>query len=150
MDETRIFADTRGYRVSATRAGPGRAKRGRAGTRVKITSDSSCWFIACDLDPCAYSCTGLWPVPGPAIRADPRLVFALRGPLNVGRIRRLHWQVNYPIGCSGRQNGSSAAMNSIGTSSMKDFNHSAQYFIPACSDTTWPSTINAFLFPDAI
>jgi hypothetical protein len=34
------------------------------------------------------------------------------------------------------QNGSAEAMNSTGTSLIKLRNHSAQYFIPACSDAT--------------
>src|SRR5215470_6055365 len=62
--------------------------------------------------------------------------------LSVARVHR--------TGLSGRQNGSAAAMNSIGTSLINPFSHSAQYFIPACSDTTWPSTISPFFLPDAI
>src|SRR5262245_41515072 len=53
-------------------------------------------------------------------------------------------------GLSGLQNGSAAAMNSIGTSLINSCSHSAQYFIPACSDTTWPSAISPFFLPDAI
>lgn len=56
----------------------------------------------------------------------------------------------HPVGLSGRQKGSAAATNSTGTSLMNPFSHSAQYFMPACSDTTCPSTINAFFWPDVI
>ena len=38
--------------------------------------------------------------------------------------------------------------NQIITSVMNDLSHSAQYFIPDCSDTTCPRTINAFFLPD--
>src|SRR5262245_24536578 len=52
--------------------------------------------------------------------------------------------IAHRMGLPGDQKGSGAAMNSIGTSPMNPFSHSAQYFIPACSDTTWPSTMRAF------
>ena len=38
----------------------------------------------------------------------------------------------------------------MGTSEMNDRSHSAQYFMPACSEATWPITISAFRLPDAI
>src|SRR5580700_4238670 len=45
---------------------------------------------------------------------------------------------------TGFQNGSTAATNSTGTSLTNVLSHSAQYFIPACSDTTCPNTSSAF------
>src|SRR6185437_10331647 len=53
-------------------------------------------------------------------------------------------------GRSGLQNGSGAAINSIGTSGINGFSQSAQYFMPACSDATWPSRMSAFFCPDTI
>jgi hypothetical protein len=47
-------------------------------------------------------------------------------------------------GLLGFQKGSLAGTNSIGTSVTKDFSHSVQYFMPPCSETTWPNTISAF------
>src|SRR5215813_1823203 len=48
------------------------------------------------------------------------------------------------------QKGSTAGTNSMGTSGINGLSHSAQYFIPACSDKTWPMTIKAFFFPEEI
>lgn len=61
---------------------------------------------------------------------------------------RLHR--SYFTGLWGRQKGSAAAMKRMGTSLINVFSHSAQYFIPACSETTWPKIISAFFFPEAI
>jgi hypothetical protein len=47
-------------------------------------------------------------------------------------------------GLLGFQKGSFAGTNSIGTSVTKDFSHAVQYFMPPCSETTCPNTINAF------
>src|SRR5579871_4278058 len=59
-------------------------------------------------------------------------------------------QLSYATGLPGRQKGSAAGTNSMGTSGINPLSHSAQYFIPGCSETTWPSTRRAFFRPEAI
>lgn len=39
-------------------------------------------------------------------------------------------------------------MNAIGTSVIDPRSHSAQYVIPACSETTWPRITSAVFLPD--